>query len=164
MRVWLGRARRMTLSDSVTAVDVLRLAIWIEIALRVMPFSRLLQRVGCSRSPSATVTDFRRLVRFVAVAYQILPLPATCLRQSLVLHALLTRRGAPSRFRLGVARNRTSLEAHAWVECDGMTNDAGSRFAELTAPAKEFADVVNEELGFLHRGEVASAGHVRQLL
>ena len=45
MRTWLNRVRRMTSSDYVTAVEVLTLAVWVEAALGVMPFSRLLQRV-----------------------------------------------------------------------------------------------------------------------
>ena len=137
MRTWLDRARRMTVSDYVTAVEVLTLAVWVEAALGVMPFSRLLQRVDRQRFSSATVPDVRRLARFVTVAYEILPLPTTCLRQSLVLHALLTRRGAPSRFCLGVATNGASLRAHAWIECDGVATDASVHpFSELQAPSQ----------------------------
>jgi hypothetical protein len=136
MRIWLVRIRRMTTSDYMTAVEVLRLAVWVEIAIRLMPFSRLLERVrpAASGAPPAAVvaSDHRCLVRFVALAYDILPLPTTCLRQSLVLHALLARRGVPSRFCLGVARNGPALAAHAWVELDGIGGDgAATGFSEL---------------------------------
>jgi hypothetical protein len=135
MRTWFGRIRRMTVADYATAVEVLMLAIWIEVAIRVMPFARLLDRVN--RRPSverdlAAATSYQRLVRFVAVAYGLLPLPATCLRQSLVLQLLLTRRGVPSRFCVGVAKNGPALHAHAWIECDGAALDATARaFGEL---------------------------------
>ena len=137
MRPWLARARRMTIVDYVTAVEVLGLVVWIEIALKVMPFSRLLQRISRPHSPSPAVPDVQRLGRFVMVAYDVLPLPTTCLRRSLVLHALLTRRGAPSRFCVGVARNGASLEAHSWVECGGVATEASlAPFSELQTPSQ----------------------------
>ena len=36
----------MTMTDYLTAVEVVGLAVWIEVALKVMPFSRLLQRIS----------------------------------------------------------------------------------------------------------------------
>ena len=136
MRMWLARARRMTRTDYITAIEVAGLAMWIEIALTVMPFARVLQRVG--RLPSDGVAsalasgELQRLTRFVAVAYEILPFPATCLQESLLLHALLARRGVESRVCFGVARNGTALDAHAWIECDDVTREDGAgRFIEL---------------------------------
>ena len=136
MRQWLARARRMTVADYVTAIEVLRLAVWVEAAIRVMPFSRVLERVrrnasGPHDAPGAQA-EYLRLVRFVAVAYDVLPFPATCLRQSLVLYGMLERRGVPSRLCLGVARTGSAFDAHAWIECDGVTLDSATgRFGEL---------------------------------
>lgn len=136
MRRWIARARRMTTTDYVTAVEVLALAIWIEAALRVMPFSRLLRRLERlppeSRSSAPDPDVVHRLLRFVVVAYEILPLPVTCLRRSLVLHRLLERRAVRSRVCIGVARNGAALDAHAWLECDGLVfGDGDTRFSEL---------------------------------
>lgn len=169
MRIWFARVRRMSKADYGTAVEVVRHAVWIECALTLMPFSRLLRRVNhqTSHAASASITpaEYQRLGRFVAVAYDILPLPASCLRQSLVLRALLARRRVPSRVCLGVRKNEDALDAHAWVECDGvLSEDASGQFSELAPAAKELPDVVHEELRLLHRGEVPAAGHVRQLL
>lgn len=143
MWTWIARARRMTMTDYLTLVEVVSLTLWIEIALEVMPFSRLLQ--GLNRhspgTPSAVSVrgEVPRLMRFVTVAYEILPFPTTCLRQSLVLYALLQRRAVRSRVCLGVARNGAALDAHAWVEADGMGTDAGvARFRELR-PSLQFA-------------------------
>ena len=91
MRRWSGRLRLMTASDFGTALDTLWLAVCVEVALRVMPFSRLLDRLR--RVPSDTAVhdassaarEYQRLLRFVAVAYEMLPFPSTCLRRSLVL-------------------------------------------------------------------------------
>jgi hypothetical protein len=142
MRTWFERVRRMTVTDHATAVEVLVLALWIEMAIRTMPFSRLLDRVNRHTSAKRAsvgpvlsdrpAAAYQRLVRFVAVAYDLLPLPPTCLRQSLVLQALLARRGVPSRCCVGVAKHGPALAAHAWVECDGVALDATAlQFGEL---------------------------------
>ena len=140
MRAWVGRIRRMRASDYLTATEVLALAVWVEIAIRVMPVSRVLERMTRDSSPAAsdgaaTAHAYRRLVRFVAVAYDLLPLPGTCLRQSLVLYGLLERRGMPSRVRFGVDKHGPAFAAHAWVECAGVDPDASAvGFADLRAP------------------------------
>jgi len=126
----------MTAADYRTAIEVLRLAVWVEAAIHLMPFSRVLERVRRDASRPSDGPDahaeYQRLLRFVMVAYDVLPFPATCLRQSLVLYALLERRGVPSRLCLGVAKQGPALDAHAWIECDGITFDvAGARFGEL---------------------------------
>ena len=134
MRGWSGRLRRMTASDYRTALDTLLLAVCVEIALRVMPVSRLLDRLRRGQSDSAAVAfdgspaacEYHRLRRFVAVAYEMLPFPATCLRQSLVLYGLLERRGVPSRFCVGVAKDGSALAAHAWIDCDGVAHNAAA--------------------------------------
>jgi hypothetical protein len=133
MRRWSGRLRRMTASDYRTALDTLLLAVCVEIALRVMPFSRLLHRLRRVQSDSAAgardvsaAHEYQRLRRFVAIAYEILPFPATCLRQSLVLYGLLERRGVPSRFCVGVAKDGPAFAAHAWIDCDRVTHDAAA--------------------------------------
>jgi hypothetical protein len=41
---------------------------------------------------------------------------ALCLPRALAAHAMLRRRGIASRLCLGVARDRSDLAAHAWVE------------------------------------------------
>jgi len=134
MRRWFGRVRRMRASDYATAFEVIALAIWVEIALRLIPFSELLERLK-RRSPQVTSAgdQYQRLHRYVAIAYEVLPFPATCLRRSVVLHGLLERRGVPSRVCFGVAKNGVVLDAHAWVECAGVTPDAAAGFGELQA-------------------------------
>jgi hypothetical protein len=139
MRVWAARIRRMRLPDYVIATEVLALAVWVEIAIRVIPMSRVLgrmPRVSSSVAEDVAITsEYRRLQRFVAVVYDVLPIPATCLRQSLVLYGLLERRGVPVRLRFGVVSRGRALAAHSWVECDGVACDetAGS-YGELQAP------------------------------
>ena len=146
MRLWLGRVHRMRASDYATAFEVVALAVWVEIALRVMPFARLLARLK-QHSPHVTSAgdEYQRLLRYVTVAYDVVPFPATCLRRSLVLYGLLERRGVSSRVCFGVAKSGAALAAHAWVECDVVTRDSGSvRFTELMPSAEEFPYIVYE--------------------
>jgi hypothetical protein len=42
--------------------------------------------------------------------------PMTCLRRSLVLKWLLSRRGIQTELRIGVRREAENLDAHAWLE------------------------------------------------
>lgn len=57
-----------------------------------------------------------RVARIVAIAARHGPVPASCLRQALVLWLLLGRRGIPGRLRIGATREETGFAAHAWVE------------------------------------------------
>src|SRR5258708_39371971 len=53
---------------------------------------------------------------------------ALCLPRALAAHAMLRRRGIVSRLCLGVARDRGTLSAHAWVEIgnDKIVGGAGA--------------------------------------
>jgi hypothetical protein len=74
-----------------------------------------------------------RLGRAVAKTLTRLPADSRCLMQSLVLTAMLARRGTPSVLVIGVQPGE-SLGAHAWVELGGVpllpTGD--DQFARLT--------------------------------
>jgi len=107
--------------DYITMVETCALAMTIEIALKVVPLSRLLSyldRLG-TRRMAQPASPLPRLRRFAAAAYRLSPVEGHCLRESLVYYALLRRRGAAARFCLGVAKEGRQLTAHAWVECAG---------------------------------------------
>jgi hypothetical protein len=106
-------------ADYVAIVESVALAVGIELALRLVSFStvlRLLDQLKPSSLALVRRVAHHRLERFAAAAYRVLPISATCLRESLVLYALLRRRGAAPMFRIGVRRNGAALAAHAWVE------------------------------------------------
>lgn len=76
-----------------------------------------------------------RLARAVRRTLRVLPGDSRCLMQSLVLTALLARRGRPARLVIGVTAEG-EFAAHAWVERGGVpllpTNGAAfGRLAEL---------------------------------
>jgi hypothetical protein len=78
---------------------------------------------------------FGRLVN-AAARYSIAP--ATCLTRSLLLRWLLRRRGVDTDLRIGVQLVEGKLDAHAWVEYEGVPiNDApdvARRFAAFDQP------------------------------
>jgi hypothetical protein len=110
---------RRDAADYVALAESAAFAVGIELALMLAPFSmvlRLLDRVQPSSSALVHRVAHHRLERFAAAAYRLLPIPATCLRESLVLYALLRRRGAAPTLRIGVRKSGPMLAAHAWVE------------------------------------------------
>jgi hypothetical protein len=83
----------------------------------------------------AEMSDFGTLVNSAA---HYAPGPVTCLTRSLLLRWLLRRRGIVSELRIGVQLAQGRLDAHAWVEYEGVPlNDApdvAERFAAFTDP------------------------------
>jgi hypothetical protein len=58
----------------------------------------------------------------------------TCLSRSVTFWWLLRRRGVRSDLRIGVRKQKGELEAHAWVECDGIVlNDRAERLEDYAA-------------------------------
>jgi len=109
-------------ADYATLSEAVVLALVVEAAVRYVSFSRLLgwfDRVESCRASSHVPAQ--RLPGFVSAAYRLVPMRATCLRESLVLYAMLRRRGLSPRLRIGVARQTDALLAHAWIECGALT-------------------------------------------
>jgi hypothetical protein len=85
----------------------------------------------------------QRVAWLVDRAARNVPWPATCLRRSLVLWALLERSGTPSELRLGARKEGGAFEIHSWVEFEGVPLnerfDIASRYAafdEALAPGE----------------------------
>ena len=104
--------------------------------------ARLAAGFGRHSAPAAVDQPTpQRVAWLVDRAARAVPWPATCLRRSLVLWALLERAGTPGVLRLGVRKAGRSFEIHSWVELDGIPLDEGrdvrSRYAvfdEALAP------------------------------
>jgi hypothetical protein len=75
-----------------------------------------------------------RAVRTVDVAAELLPGVATCLAKSLVVRALLQRRGITAELRIGVCMEPSGLAAHAWVEVDGRPVNEAPGIADVFEP------------------------------
>jgi hypothetical protein len=108
------------------------------LAVRFLPASRLI--AWADRAP-------RRISRFAAedaawIAWAVDRagahrwMNALCLPRALAAHAMLRRRGIPSRLCLGVARNGGAIAAHAWIEVGERTlvgGDDARSFTRLAA-------------------------------
>ncbi len=79
-------------------------------------------RGGGSPAPARTqdaVAEAQRLGRAVILTLRLLPGDTRCLARSLVLTALLARRGVEAKLVIGT-RPEPDFRAHAWVECAGQ--------------------------------------------
>lgn len=132
----MRRLRTWSIADYFALSESFAFAAIVEIALVVLPMSAILERVEGVRPSrrSGPAIAPERLARFAAAPYRVLAMPPHCLRHSLVLCALLRRRGAAARVCFGVDREPT-FAAHAWVAITGVdTAPAAMRFHELSRP------------------------------
>jgi hypothetical protein len=69
----------------------------------------------------AELQQAERLAQLAAIAGRRGGVPARCLSQSLLVRALLRRRGLDAVLQVGVRKDGGGFDAHAWVELDGHT-------------------------------------------
>jgi len=77
---------------------------------------------------AANEEDFdaaRRLAQLAATAGRRGPVQTTCLRQALVVYGTLRRHGLQPELKFGVRRDGDGIGAHAWVELEHRSLDAG---------------------------------------
>jgi hypothetical protein len=85
------------------------------------------RRAAARLAPRSSLPS-RRLACLVAASARALPGPSACLSRSIALEALLRGAGHAAELRIGVARrpDRCGLDAHAWVEVEGVALDEGA--------------------------------------
>jgi len=85
--------------------------------------------------------------RMVRAASQFGSIRATCLAQSLTLWFLLQQQNISSAIKIGVRKKDGRMEAHAWVERNGVTLNETDEVHEHYAPfEREFANTPAEPL------------------
>ena len=138
----LRAALTLTAGDWYALVASWWLLLAVDLGLRLLPFSRLLNLIGWltpgprtpGRPQDAPLLS-RRCAAMVGVAARYHLLPMNCLRRALALRWLLAVRGIPADLRIGVDKGRHGLSAHAWVEREGTPlgeeADVGLQFAPL---------------------------------
>jgi hypothetical protein len=109
---------------------------WLGLRLLGLPrFQARLQRSTVTRDAAMTLPDVQALGELVNIAARHTLGPRTCLTRSLLLGWLLRRRGVESQLRIGVRLTNGRLDAHAWVECDGVPvndqPDVSTQFASF---------------------------------
>lgn len=101
------------------ALEVLRAYVCVRRELRRATLPEALDRLRTPSSGTPSSEETNRLARAVRRTLRVLPTDTRCLSQSLVLTALLARRGVPSTLVIGVSPGE-SFGAHAWVEHQGV--------------------------------------------
>jgi hypothetical protein len=142
MRRWrrlldLNAAQRRTLFLALAALPVAGLG------LRWLGLRRVQALLGATASGAAKRRGHAEETAWLlAVASRHGPYRAPCLPTALALQWLLRRQGIDADLRLGVRKAAGRLEAHAWLERDGLalphTGAAGEPFAafeKAIAPA-----------------------------
>jgi hypothetical protein len=87
----------------------------------------LLRRATRSTSPTPVAVSsgpLNSIVSAVERAASVHPLRPRCLPQALTAATMLRWAGEQPLVVIGVTRNGTTLDAHAWVEVGGQANDA----------------------------------------
>jgi len=128
-----GPQRRIVLEAALTLTTA-----WL--ALRLVGFRRSSAILGRStplpNDPSAKVSSNvgwsslppDEIARLTHATARYLPFASNCLDRSLALCRLLRRRGIAARLRIGARKEGEHLQAHAWVEVDGIPlNDVDAR-------------------------------------
>lgn len=82
--------------------------------------------------PRRATPSSEEICRAVDVTARFIP-GATCLVKAQVACAMLNRFGYAAEIKIGALKKSSNLEAHAWVECDGLVvmGDTGNQYVEL---------------------------------
>ena len=101
------------------------------LAIRYWRFQKVLKRLQQTTHPSAERTATKPVVRAVQRAARLHPIPMRCLPQATALSWMLVRRGQPCEFVIGAKLESGTLDAHAWVEQDGIPINSPANSAEI---------------------------------
>ncbi|PYR73751.1 MAG: lasso peptide biosynthesis B2 protein [Acidobacteria bacterium] len=104
-------------------MEVLAIALQVEIALRRRPLERVFADASQARARGRLASDIApaTLDRAIRTAYRVLPFEPTCLKHALIFCRVRRRRGLSAELRIGVQKEDGVFGAHAWVE-DGAGN------------------------------------------
>jgi hypothetical protein len=114
----LTGAERRLLAESVVLLGLTRIALWL------LPFPQVRRALDWygGRDAAAPRLSSSKIAWAVRAGARRLP-SMSCLVQSLTAHALLRKHAHHPKLRIGVRETgppaARSLEAHAWVECEG---------------------------------------------
>jgi hypothetical protein len=128
-------ARTLTAGDWWLLIRAWWLLLAADLALRWFSFQKV-QRLFIAMpaaTPSAKFSKAQRIVRRVDIAARHHLYSMTCLRRALVAQRLLAECGLATELRIGVRKTGPQLEAHAWVEFEGVPiGEMQTRLAPFT--------------------------------
>ena len=107
--------------------------------------ARLITHPGGVLKEPVVAVAISKTARMVRSASHFGPFQATCLAQSLALWLLLQQQGIASTIKIGVRKNVNHVEAHAWVERDGVAiNETDAVHQHYASFEREFANTPSE--------------------
>jgi len=118
----LGRFARISASEQWLALRALGTLALVRVALGMLPFAKvraLMDRVATVPMAASDSAVSRAVRRAVDRAARTVP-GSACLAQALTAELLLRRAGQPASVSIGVAPDGEPLDAHAWVESNGI--------------------------------------------
>jgi hypothetical protein len=130
----MTRLRRLTPANVWAFIRAWTVLLAADLGLRLLPFRRLESLLAPRQGREADEEAVGRLVWATAAAARHHLYPMRCLPRALCLRWLLGRHGIRTDLRIGVARNETGLDAHAWVEREGRPVGEGPEVADRFAP------------------------------
>lgn len=99
--------------------------VWIWASRIRLPVFGLARSLRDWRRPARPGAAWPAAARWIGIASRLVPGGGNCLVRSLALYGALRRAGVGAELRIGVGQTAPHLEAHAWVEVDGVpANDA----------------------------------------
>ena len=106
-----------------TLLEVAAFSLAVEVGLQVVPFRRLLgwlqAQPARQRRVAVRERQMAELCRLAQAVFRRYPFNLTCLKRTLILLALLRRRGLSADLKIGVTKAGRTIHAHAWVEQEG---------------------------------------------
>ena len=121
-----ARAHHLGFADAGRVIGLAAALPMIAVSVRwlgVRRTARILARLSGSSAPrwadAAELAAAERLAQLAALAGRWSLFSTSCLRQALLVHWLLRRRGLAPELKMGVRKHGTGLDAHAWVVLQG---------------------------------------------
>ncbi|HUP25882.1 MAG TPA: lasso peptide biosynthesis B2 protein [Thermoanaerobaculia bacterium] len=98
------------------------------------PGSPTMDPAAAVGEPSLSLEAAEQLASLIVAAGRLVG--ARCLERAVLLQTILRRHGAPANLRIGVRRNAGELQAHAWVELQGVPLAEPPTVRERFAPLR----------------------------
>ena len=141
------RPESISLSDMGDLVSAWFLLLFVDVGLRLFSFQRVQRMLRSNRlampsddsEKTSQIIQRQRWVVNLASHYHLIKM--TCLRRALTLQKMLDGRGIQSELRFGVRKETDKLEAHAWLEREGVVIN------EPETVTERFAALLEKNLG-----------------
>jgi hypothetical protein len=136
----LHRLARLSWADRFLLAEGLATLAGASLAIRLLPFRRLVRAASALGRGEAKAAEedalVRRIVWAVRAASRRVPWKTVCFQCGLATHVMLRRRGIGSFLHYGVSQTRPEgLKAHVWVSVAGRDVIGGEEAADFTCLA-----------------------------